>query len=319
MPPAEELYAENLRLKAELANLQSQVAWLRRQMFGARSEKIVIDSSTQAKLGLPETPQAERKTQAVTYERRTPAPEKRPMPAEVFAKLPVVETIEILPDEVKAQPELFEKISEEKTFEVELIGPRLVKREIVRPKFRRKEDREQAPVIAPAPARPVAGGYASASLLAYIVISKYQHHLPLYRLESMSVQWGAQLSRQSMADWVRITSDWAEPIYKIMLSELLRRQYVQCDETPVKFIDPDNKGQGTAQGYLWVLSAPEGDVVFDWRLTRRPGELPTLLTDDYAGVLQSDGYEAYAAYARLHPAVIWVGCWAHARRYFFEA
>jgi hypothetical protein len=319
MPPAEELYAENLRLKAELANLQSQVAWLRRQMFGARSEKIVIDSSTQAKLGLPETPQAERKTQAVTYERRTPSVEKRPLPAEVFANLPVVETIEILPDEVKAQPELFEKISEEKTFEVELIGPRLVKREIVRPKFRRKEDREQAPVIAPAPARPVAGGYASASLLAYIVISKYQHHLPLYRLEAMSVQWGAQLSRQSMADWVRITSDWAEPIYKRMLSELLREKYVQCDETPVKFIDPDNKGQGTSQGYLWVLSAPEGDVVFDWRLTRRHGELTTLLTDDYAGVLQSDGYEAYAAYVRLHPAVIWVGCWAHARRYFFEA
>lgn len=95
-------------------------------------------------------------------------------------------------------------------------------------------------MIAPAPARPVAGGYASASLLAYIVISKYQHHLPLYRLESMSAQWGAQLSRQSMADWVRITSDWAEPIYKLMLSELLREKYVQCDETPVKFIDPDN-------------------------------------------------------------------------------
>ncbi len=112
--------------------------------------------------------------------------------------------------------------------------------QIVRPKFREIANREQPPVIAPAPARPVAGGYASASLLAYIVISKYQHHLPLYRLESMSAQWGAQLSRQSMADWVRITSDWAEPIYKLMLSELLREKYVQCDETPVKFIDPDN-------------------------------------------------------------------------------
>ncbi len=199
MPPAEELYAENLRLKAELAGLQAEVAWYRRQVFGARSEKLAIDPPAQAKLGLPETPLSERKTQAVSYERRTPATEKRPMPAEVFAKLPVAETVEILPEEVKAQPELFEKISEEKTFEVELIGPQRMKREIVRPKFRRKADREQAPVIAPAPARPVAGGYASAGLLAYIVISKYQHHLPLYRLESMSAQWGAQLSRKSMA------------------------------------------------------------------------------------------------------------------------
>jgi len=87
----------------------------------------------------------------------------------------------------------------------------------------------------------------------------------------------------------------------------------------VKFIDPDETGQGTTQGYLWVVSAPGGDVVFDWRLSRRHGELTTLLTDDYAGLLQSDGYEAYAAYARSHPAVVWLGCWAHARRYFFEA
>ena len=35
-----------------------------------------------------------------------------------------------------------------------------VKREFVRPKFRRKADREAAPVIAPAVPRPVAGGYA---------------------------------------------------------------------------------------------------------------------------------------------------------------
>jgi hypothetical protein len=44
-----------------------------------------------------------------------------------------------------------------------------------------------------------------------------------------------------------------------------------------------------------------------------------MLTDDYAGLLQSDGYEAYGAYAQSHPAVVWLGCWAHARRQFFEA
>jgi transposase len=94
--------------------------------------------------------------------------------------------------------EAFEKISEERTFEVELIGPKLVKREIVRPKFRRKAEREEAPVIAPALPRAAVGGYASAGLIAYVVISKYQHHLPLYRLEAMSAQWGAQLSRKTM-------------------------------------------------------------------------------------------------------------------------
>lgn len=101
--------------------------------------------------------------------------------------------------------------------------------------------------------------------------------------------------------------------------ELLRGHYLQCDETPVKFIDPDEKGQRAEQGYLWVVSAPGGDVVFDWRLSRRHGELTSLLTDNYVGLLQADGYEAYESYARHHPSVVRVGCWAHARRKFFEA
>ena len=87
----------------------------------------------------------------------------------------------------------------------------------------------------------------------------------------------------------------------------------------MKCNDPDEKRGGVSQGYLWVVSRPGGNVCFDWRLSRRHGELTTLLTEDYVGVLQSDGYEAYAAYARAHPAVVWVGCWAHARRKFIEA
>ena len=59
--------------------------------------------------------------------------------------------------------------------------------------------------------------------------------------------------------------------------------------------------------------------MFEWRLSRQHGELNKLLGEDYAGVLQSDGYEAYASYARARPKVHWVGCWAHARRYFYEA
>jgi len=320
MPPAEELYAKVLALTEENAQLRTQLAWFQRQVFaGGRSELLPVEPTAQTKLGLPETPQAEAPRQTVTYERTVPSPEKRPLPAEVFAQLPVTETLEVIPAEVQAEPEAFERISEERTFEVDLIGPKLVKREIVRPKYRRKADRTAAPVIAPAPPRVVMGGYASAGLLAYVVTSKYQFHLPLYRIEAMSAQWGARLNRKTMVDWVRIAADWAEPIYKLMHAELLRGRYVQCDETPVKVIDPDDSGRGTVQGYLWVVSAPGGDVVFDWRLSRRHGELTSLLSENYAGLLQSDGYEAYAAYARSHPAVVWLGCWAHARRYFFEA
>jgi transposase len=316
---AAQLSAENLALKEELAVLRAQIAWLKQQLFGGGQSERLDRAQLLLKLGTLEALAATTATRTVTYERARPAPEKRPVPAETFAHLPVRETIVIEPPEVQAEPAAYERIGEERTFEVEVTPPQLFKREFIRPKYRHRLDRSLPPVVAPALARPVAGGYASAGLLAWVALSKYVDHLPLYRLEKMSARWGATLPRQTMADWIRLTADWLEPVYRQMHRELLAGDYVQADETPVKCHDPDEKRGGTTQGWLWVLSQPGGDVVFDWRLSRRHGELTTLLTDHYQGILQSDGYEAYAGYARTHPGVVWVACWAHARRKFFEA
>jgi transposase len=317
MPPAEKLYAENLALKGENSALRSELAWLKRQMFGpGKSEKL---DRLQGALPLGQiAPAAPAKTESIRYERTVQTREQRPVPAELFKDVPVTETVELIPAEVQAAPQDYERIGEERTFEIDVRQPKLVKREIVRPKFRHKLDRTQPPVVAPAPARPVAGGYASAGLLAWIALSKYVHHLPLYRLEQMSQRWGARLPRQSMADWIAIAAGWLEPIYQTMLQRLLTGDYLQADETPVRCNDPDIKRGGTTEGWLWVISRPGDDVVFDWRLSRRHGELTSLI-DGFTGILQSDGYGAYAAYAQAHPGVVWVGCWAHARRKFFEA
>jgi len=85
----------------------------------------------------------------ISYERAKPSPEKRTVPAQTFAHLPVKETIVIEPDEVKAEPQAFEKIGEERTFEVDVVPPKLFKREIVRPKYQRKAEPSEAPVVAP--------------------------------------------------------------------------------------------------------------------------------------------------------------------------
>lgn len=74
---------------------------------------------------------------------------------------------------------------------------------------------------------------------------------------------------------------------------------------------------GTTEGWLWVISRPGEDVVFDWRLSRRHGELTSLI-EGYRGLLQSDGYGAYEAYVRDHAEVTWLCCWAHARRKFLK-
>jgi transposase len=318
LPPPTDLASQLRDLQSELAALRAENAWLKRQLFGpGKSEKI---DRLQTELALPETPTppAAPKTETITYQRVAAPQEKRTLPAELFKNVPVKETIVIEPEEVRAQPEAFERIGEERTFEIDLVPPQVFKREFVRPKYRHKHDRQRPPVVAAAPERPVAGGYASAGLLAWIALSKYVDHQPLYRLEQQSARWGATIPRQTMADWIRIAADWLEPVYRQMHRGLLAGNYLQADETPVRCNDPDERRGGTSEGWLWVISRPGEDVVFDWRLSRRHGELTSLIAG-YRGILQSDGYGAYEAHVRDHPEVTWVGCWAHARRKFFEA
>lgn len=316
MPPAEKVFEENRLLKQENEVLRRELAWCRAELFGPGKSETMDRLQATLPLVTPASP-APVKTVAVTYERATPR-EKRMVPAEVFKDVPVKETVVLDPPEVMAEPEAYELIGEERTFEIDLVPSQLYKREIVRRKYRHKTDRTKPPMIAAAPARPVAGGYASAGLLAWVALSKYQHHLPLHRLSQMSARWGATLPRQTMADWIRIAAEWLEPVYRQMHQRLLSGRYLQVDETPIRCNDPDEKHGGTSDGWMWVVSRPGDDVVFDWRLSRRHGELTSLIAG-FRGLLHSDGFGAYESYAKEHPEVTWLTCWAHCRRRYYEA
>ena len=300
MPSTEQIIQEYPQMKAENEVLRAQVVWLKQQLFGGGQSEKLERAQLALGLGEPAAPPMPAPLQQVTYERA--APTARVLPADNFAHLPVSATIELIPEEVKADPAAYERIGEERSFEIDVVAPQLVKREIIRPKYRHKTDRSRPPVVAPAPARAVAGGYASAGLLAWVTLSKYVEHQPLYRQEQMSERWGARISRQSMADWIATVAQWLQPIYRLMHRELLEGDYVQADETPIRCNDPDEKRGGTSQGWLWVISRPGGDVVFDWRLSRRHGEATSLLRG-FRGVLQSDAYPAYGNFARENPGV----------------
>jgi hypothetical protein len=102
-----------------------------------------------------------------------------------------------------------------------------------------------------------------------------------------------------------------------MKRELLRRDYLQVDETPVRVMDPEVRGR-CATGYLWVLGEPGGDVIFEFH-PGRGQEFAAHLLGDFRGYLQRDGYGVYGALARANPGLIPVGCWSHARRKFVDA
>jgi transposase len=93
---------------------------------------------------------------------------------------------------------------------------------------------------------------------------------------------------------------------------------VQVDETPVRYQDPLLEGR-CGQGYLWTGLVPGQCVVYEWHVSRAARCLELLLGEDFAGKLQCDGYSAYPAFAKGKTTLQLFGCWAHARRGFFEA
>ncbi|MGD0207328.1 MAG: IS66 family transposase [Verrucomicrobiota bacterium] len=227
-----------------------------------------------------------------------------------------LETQEIViePVEVQAQPEGWRKISEERTSQLEWVAPKIIKRVFIRPRYVKAERL----ALAPLPPQPIEQGMVGPGLLAQILVSKYEYHQPLYRQEKMfRQQFGVELSRKTMGCWVEQAAELLKPVYRSIREDLLRGNYLQADETPIRYLDPDVKGK-SQQGYLWTYSRPKGDVLFEWQVSRSR-EGPEEFLKDFRGKLQTDGYSAYESLAKARGDLTLVGCWAHVRRGFHEA
>jgi transposase len=126
---------------------------------------------------------------------------------------------------------------------------------------------------------------------------------------------GLELSRVTLCGWVMAVGELLMPIVGAMRRELLSGGYIQADETPVDVQSERTKGKNH-QAYLWQYSRPGGPVVFDLQLDRgRQG--PRQFLGEFAGILQTDGYTGYGKVGGKD--MVHAGCWAHARRYFFQA
>jgi transposase len=227
-----------------------------------------------------------------------------------------LETQEVViePEEVQAQPEGWKKISEERTTQLDWVAPKIIKRVIIRPRYVKAERF----ALAALPPQPIEQGMAGPGLLAQIAVNKYEYHQPLYRQEKYFwQQFGVELSRKTMGHWVEQVAQLLAPVYRAIKEDLLQGSYLQADETPIRYLDPDVKGK-SQQGYLWTYSRPGGDVLFEWR-TSRSREGPEQFLKTFRGKLQTDGYAAYESLARKRADLILVGCWAHTRRGFHEA
>ena len=214
------------------------------------------------------------------------------------------------------------KIGEDKSEKLAFIPAQVKVIETVRPKYacRQCEQEGEAAQIkqAPVPAAIIPKGITTPSLLSQIVTNKYQYGLPLYRQEAMFKQYGIELSRKTMADWMIRCSESLEVLYTLLRQILLQQSVIQADETTLKVVNED-----TSTCYMWVYCtgadspAPDSSipniVLYDYQRSRS-GQCPVAFLDGYNQYLQVDGYAGYE-----QTQAILVGCMAHARRKFMEA
>jgi len=232
--------------------------------------------------------------------------------------LPVVEEV-IDPEPVKQKPQEWRCIGQEVSEQLDYDPARFLRRRTIRRKYVHRVDRDLAPMIAALPERLLDRSLPAPGLLAHILVGKYCDHLPLYRQEQIFLQrHRLHLPRQTLARWVELAADWLKPIYEHIRTGVLAGGYVQVDETPIDYLEPGN-GQ-TRQGYFWTFNRPGGDGFYHWQTSRAAACLENVIPVHFTGTLQCDGYSAYQSFAnRRGHAIELAGCWAHARRKFYEA
>lgn len=323
----EELIQENTKLREQNAlqkeqiatqeqkykTLQEQFNQILKLINGFKSEKLNRSDTQDRQISLfqelPEAKQQPEEKQTITYNR---SKKKHNGRNKLPEHLPVNEII-IEPEQ---DIEGLVKIGEEITETLEYTPASLIKRRTIRPKYAKADGK--GIIIGDLPSRPIEKSIAEASLLAYILVSKFVDHLPLYRLiQKFSREYSWNPAESTLCGWVDGSCKLLDPLYNKLKQKILSSDYIQADESPIKVLDKD-KVRSTHQGYQWVYHSPlDNLVLFDFRKGRgQHGPKEILL--DYNGYLQCDGYSVYDKIGQ-QKGITLVGCLAHARRKFFDA
>jgi len=307
-----------LTLLAQIDDLNGQLYWLKRQLFGRRSEKLDpaqrllfenLYDQVQAKIAEQNQPKAEPVQKA--HRSNGNHNGRRPLPADLPRK-----TIEIEPEaDQKVCPVCRtpkERIGEEVTEKLEYVPACFFVKRYIRHKYACKSC--QAGVsIGSLPPMAIDKGIAAEGLLAHIITSKYCDHAPLNRLEGILQRHGVDINVSTMCDWVGRSADLLEPLVRRMHELILLSPKINTDDTAIPVKSKSRRGS-TYNGYLWVYIDDRKNAVFDFTPTRsRNGPIEFLA--GYSGYVQADAYSGYDALFRVSRAIE-VGCNSHARRKF---
>jgi hypothetical protein len=160
---------------------------------------------------------------------------------------------------------------------------------------------------------------AAPGLLAFIWLSKYGDHLPLYRLETITQRYGINFSRSTTCGWMMELAEVLQPLWRRMADEVLLSRVIHTDDTTVQLQDPSTGKRSTARFWNYIGDEQHALTVFEFTRTHeRVG--PATFLANYRGYLQADAYNGYdGLYLEPSGQIIEVGCWQHARKRYKEA
>ncbi len=313
---------------ALIAHLKLQIAKLKREQYGASAERtrrlldqmelqleeLEADASEDA---LVADAAAEKTANVRSFERKPPV--KKPFPEHLPRERVVVPTPCSCPACGGAR---LSKLGEDVTETLEVIPRAWKVIQTIREKFACRDcEKITQP---PAPFHVVPRGWAGPSFLAMLLFEKYGQHQPLNRQADRFAREGVPLSISTLADQVGAATFALMPIYRRIEAHVLSAERLHGDDTTVRVMA---KGK-TDTARLWTYvrddrpfaGADPPAALFHYSRDRR-GEHPRAHLASWSGILQADAYagynELYAAGRQPGP-VLEAGCFAHARRKFFE-
>jgi transposase len=313
-------------LTQRTAELQRQVEWFKRQLFGRKSGRRLHEPDAQqlplAGLLPAQSDPADAPpppTETVNAYRRRPRftaftdpPEDRDLRVDSAAPVEVV--VVPNPELVGLTPADYKVIGEKITYRLAQRPGAYVILKYVRQVVKLKES--QAVGCPPAPPAVLEKSFADVSVLAGLLIDKFCFHLPLYRQHQRLLHVGIRLSRGTLTQWVQRTAALLEPIYYALLSSILQSQMLTMDEPPIK---AGRRMKGKLHtGYFWPLYGDQDEVAFPFAASRA-GAVVREALGSFCGVLLTDGYIVYERFAQTVNRLVHAQCWFHTRRQFVEA
>lgn len=315
---------QNALLEMRVAELENQLDWFKRQLFGRKSEKQIIDNPQQATLfEKPVKPKADTASTEVKAHKRKS--NKKHNDNDVndtglrFDESVPQQVIELSAPELDGEDaDQYDIIGFKETCRLAQQPGSYVVLRYRRPVVQHKASQTLNTV--PAPANVLEGCYCDVSLLAGLMVDKAVYHLPLYRQHQRMQDSGITLSRASLVNWIMRAIELLRPIYRAMLIHMLQSKVLAMDEVPIK---AGRKSKGKMkQTYFWPIYGEDDEVAFTWSESRGMLHAKAQLKD-FNGTLLTDGYAAYtktvSALNEHEQKVAHATCWAHTRRYYEKA